>query len=46
MMAKAMSELKKAHLLVTDKLDGMDGRIEEVLGLLEVEARDVRIIGL
>ncbi|XP_031380270.1 TMV resistance protein N-like [Punica granatum] len=45
-VAKVLKELKKAYLVVSDSIVGIDDHVEAITRLLEVDAGDVRIIGI
>ncbi|XP_031380271.1 TMV resistance protein N-like [Punica granatum] len=45
-VAKVLKELKKAYLIVPDSIVGIDDHVEAITRLLEVDASDVRIVGI
>lgn len=45
-VAKVLKELKKAYLAVSDSIIGIDDHVEAITRLLDVDASDVRIIGI
>ncbi|XP_048134093.1 disease resistance protein RPV1-like [Rhodamnia argentea] len=46
MVTKVLSELKKACLVVSDFLVGVDDRVKEVLGMIGTETDDAKIVGI
>ncbi|PKH89641.1 hypothetical protein CRG98_049914, partial [Punica granatum] len=45
-VAKVLKELKKAYLVLPDSIVGIDDHVEAITRLLEVDASDVRIVGI
>ncbi|XP_030518044.2 disease resistance protein RPV1-like [Rhodamnia argentea] len=45
-VTKVLSELKKAYLVVTDSLVGVDHSVKEILGMIGTNMDDVKIVGI
>ncbi|XP_031380277.1 TMV resistance protein N-like [Punica granatum] len=45
-VVRVLKELKKAYLVVPDSIVGIDDHVESITRLLEVDASDVRIVGI
>ncbi|XP_048134080.1 disease resistance protein L6-like [Rhodamnia argentea] len=45
-VAKVLSELKRAYLVVSDFLVGVDDSVKEVLGMIGTDTDDVKILGI